>query len=260
MIEISVEDIEKAMEKLDAFGNKLRPIIAPFLNDKLSQKQRIEICHVGKFVVLLGNDSKIIEHDNSPDFIIQFEKDRIGVEHQRILRLDKVVSHKSTEKLFEDAALLFKSEHPGINILVNCWLTEETFSFTKQESNTLKKQISDYIFAIVNKSEDFQKPWFIDEILFMEHTDVEFVYNPGGFMVKRLESDSLNEAIQKKEKLIENYKAKSKLEKQWLLLVIGATSPDSYKVNVNEIAIEKSSKFERIYLMEDFDARLWRLL
>ncbi len=94
----------------------------------------------------------------------------------------------------------------------------------------------------------------------MDHSDVAFKYNPGGYVTSNIDTETLQKAINKKELLVEKYKKYSALERQWLLLVIGGVSPDSFKFNIEPVDIAKSSQYERIYLLEDFDARLWRLL
>ena len=69
----------------------------------------------------------------------------------------------------------------------------------------------------------------------------------------------LKKAIMKKDLLINNYRKRTSIEKQWLLIVIGAGSPDSYELNEPLIEFEIESSFERIYLLEDFGSKLWLL-
>lgn len=213
---------------------------------------------MGKFLTLLDENSTIVKQGESPDFIILFEENKIGLEHQRIFKLGEVEFIHSVKKLFDDAAMLFRKEHPEIKILANCWLTASDFKFTKAESTNLKKEIADFIYCIVTKQKTL-RPKYISRVLIMPHTDVDFEFNSGGFVVEYIDDEFLKSAIEKKEKLVSSYIKKSNLKQQWLLLVIGDVGPHSFRFRLEQITPIESSKFDRIYLMEDFDGKVWRL-
>jgi hypothetical protein len=124
----------------------------------------------------------------------------------------------------------------------------------------LKEEISKYVYEIITSGQTIEKPSYIDNIRIMKHSQVSFCYNPGGYVVNNLDKESLENAILKKEPLVEKYQTNSGLQRQWLLIVIGSTSPDSFEFSDSQFKIEMNSKFEKIFLMEDFNAKAWQIL
>jgi hypothetical protein len=164
------------------------------------------------------------------------------------------------DKLFDDAAEVFKAKYPGLNLPANCWLNSDNFIFKKADSDKLKVEIADYIFCLHTNTFSFEKPPYINKVQLMKHSQVSFCYNSGGHVVNNLDKHSLESAILKKEPLVEKYRMKSGLKKQWLLIVIGSVSPDSYEYSVNQFQVDISSSYDRVFLMEDFNAQVWQIL
>lgn len=260
MFEFRPNDIIRAYQSFKKQKDILDPIIRPFLVPSLTSKQRIELCHVAKFIMLLDNPANIVMQRDSPDFIISYKGENIGLEVEAIVKPQKVESIKSVEKLFADAAELFKREHLGCTVLANCWLTVNDFKFKKSQVGALKKEIADYIYRKVSNDPTNTKPHFISEVILMKHSDVSFTYNPGTYAVNNLNNEVLDAAIAKKEGKVFNYRINSGLHRQWLLIVIGSTGPHAYEMYPNEISISKTSEFDRIYVMEDFNAVINRIL
>jgi hypothetical protein len=260
MFEVNPDDLKKAIEALKVQRQTLEKLIRPFLSSNLTYKQTLEVCQVGKFLTLLNLPSQIVIHDDSPDFIISVNGEKIGLEHERILNRKKVAAIKSVEKLFNDAAEVFKVKYPGHNLLANCWLNTDNFTFKKSDTEKLKDEIANYIFGLYAGTCTLEKPSYIDRVYLMKHSQVSFCYNPGGHVVSNLDKRSLESAILKKEPLVEKYKVKSGLSKQWLLIVIGAVTPDSYEYGDNQFKVDISSSFDSVFLMEDFNAHAWQIL
>ncbi len=68
----------------------LDTIIGGFINELnidpiRNRKKIIEVCHVGKFLMLLENESKIERLSEKPDFIIQVNSEIVGLEHQILI-------------------------------------------------------------------------------------------------------------------------------------------------------------------------------
>jgi hypothetical protein len=77
--------------------------------------------------------------------------------------------------------------------------------------------------------------------------------------VNDIKADDLKKAILKKEVLLNKYKSNTSLDKQWLLVVIGATSPDSFEYGDEPILLGVKSNFDNVYVMEDFNAKIWKI-
>lgn len=255
---LDMQMVKESIESLNRKNEEINKIIHPFLSEKLTKKQFIELSHVGKFLSIIKN-SNIIERTESPDFIISYKDEKIGLEHQQIFNSEIIEIIKSTQKLFEDSAKLFEKKNPEYKLLANCWLKTNYFNFEKKDVEKLKDEISEYIYALVTKKENIKKPSFLDKVQITKHSRVNFIYNPGAHYVEYLTPDILKQAILKKEKLAMKYIEKSKLNRQWLLIVIGSTSPDSYEYGDFPFTIEVESNFEKIFLMEDFNYKIWEI-
>lgn len=259
MFQISREDLQAKITHLKEQARSLEVIIGPFLSDELRQKQGIELCQVGKFLTSLDNDPYIVKHSDSPDFVISYNNRLIGLEHERIFIADEVEKIQSLKKLFDDAARDFEMIYPNHRLLANCWLTDNNFSFRKKETKGLRKAIVDYIYSIVSQKQA-DKPSFIEEVRVMKHSQVAFCYNAGAHYAKDLDTNTLKKAMLKKDPLVDSYRLNSNLEEQWLLIVTGSASKDSYEVNERLIEKGLKSKFNRVYLLDDFAGNVFRIV
>jgi hypothetical protein len=259
MIEVSKDQLKRSIEESNNRKQQLGKIIKPFLSDTLSQKQKIELCQVGKFIMLLDQPTEIISHRDSPDFIISYNGENIGLEHERIFKSDKVKSVESITKLFSDSAIIFKTLYPEHKLLANCWLNTQHLSFKNSEKAKLQKEIANYVFSVFTNSNSFAKPYYIDQVDVMKHTDVSINYNSGVNILSDIDSTVLEKSILKKTALLDKYKKHTKINKQWLLLVIGSKRPDSYEFGNKQFKIDINSNFDRVYLLEDFVSTLWQI-
>ena len=259
-ITLTEEGLKVAIDKLNDYSERINSKISPFLYKGISEKKSIELCQAGRFLTILGESSIIIKHEDSPDFIFSYQGRDIGLEHERIFRPTKSNPLKSINKLFIDSGKHFKSKYPCINIIAACYLTSSDFIFKKSDSLKLMEEISEYIYQLVTNQPTKNKPAFIEEVHLLPHSDVHFYYNPGGYITSNIDTETLTKAIQKKQQLIGKYKTNSQLEEQWLLLVLSSSSPDSYHFSEKSIDLKIKSPFDRVYIMEDFDAKIWQLL
>lgn len=247
------ESIKEARNKMDVFGNKIEAIIKPFLNDDLSKKEILEIRYVGKFIVCLDRRINILEKRESPDFIIEYQNEKIGLEVKRFFNLEEVQNIKSKEALFEKAALEFENSNPEINVMVNFW-TIKGFQFEGKEKKSLIKEINDFVIAKISGSNPLY-PSSIEKADFIPHSSLSFIYNEGAYSPEDVTELTLEAAIQKKEVKFEKYKNNTELDRQWLLLVSGIGS-DSFNFEDAELHKEIESQFEHIFLLEDYEARV----
>jgi len=69
--------------------------------------------------------------------------------------------------------------------------------------------------------------------------------------------DLLEQAIKKKEKKISSYRENSG-NIQWLLIVIGSNGESSYNMN-KTIEVDIKTEFDKVYVLEDFNNKLYEL-
>jgi len=254
----SIKEIRKKLKIANLKSLKVDKVIQPFMADNPQGKHWIELYQVGKFISLLDVPSEIVERRESPDFIISYNDEFIGLEHESI-KDEKIASDfQSTTALFDAAALVFSERHPDINILATIVLSVDRLEYKKHEKFVLIDIIVDYVFKYLSDNETL-KPYFIYYIDVMDHSMVSFNYHHGGHNINQLNGDRLLTAIHKKENKVANYRKNSNIQKQWLLLTIGTYYPDSYEYIDNPSPIEVISDFDRIYLLEDVYGKLWRI-
>lgn len=249
------EAIDNANLQEDLMNKKIGKIIG---TSTLSEQKKLELCQVGKFLTLFkSHNTEIIEQCESPDFIISINNRRIGLEHELILNRQNAKQFQSLKNIFSLAAKDFQNRYPNIKVLANCWLTTENFNFKQKDKKIIVKQIVDYIYGLTQNSIT-NKPDFLDDVRISKHSGVSFSVIGNISNIELLDSSTLSKAIIKKEELIEKYMINSGIQEQWLLLVIGQISPDSYEIDESVFKIA-ASRFERIYLLMDFKSKKYRL-
>jgi hypothetical protein len=255
---LNIEKLKEMMQNVKSSSERVEKIIKPFMSDNLSRKQGIELCQVGKFLSLLEVPTTIIERRESPDFIISNGGELIGLEHESILDEKIASDYRSVSDLFNDAATLFSQKYPDVKLLANIYLSVDKLVFKKHERTGIIEKIVDYIFNYITDV-DTIKPDFIDSLSVTKHSRVDFVYNPGAHYVDSLNEERLISAILKKEKKIADYKKKTGLQKQWLLLTIGTLGPDSFEYGDAPFHVDITTDYDGIFLLEDFHNNLWRI-
>ena len=252
----NVEEMREGFEKMKTTKAKLKAIAEPFLVPELSEKEILEVCHLANFITSFDESLKIIEKRESPDFIVEYHGNQIGLEIERLFNLSEVQNIKSKQELFKKAATNFEDKHPTIKILANFWLNDG-FTFRGNQKNLLIEEISNFTYDLVSGNKPTY-PSYIKDVDVMKHSGVSFNFNEGAYMVNDLPPENLIEAINKKEAKIAEYKANTGFDSQWLLLVSGIGS-ESFAIEDVELPTEIKSRFEHIFLLEDFDARVTKI-
>lgn len=248
-------DLKSKIQEANIEHNQLKKIIKPFINIELNRKQLIEVCQVGKFVLTFASNTYIISKCESPDFIISYNGESIGLELESIM--NKVPKNfNSIKNLIYDASDVFKDKYPGINLLVNIYLKDNNFNFKKVQATELKNSIADCIYDYFTLKNNATPPDFIESIDIYPHSKVVFSYNPGAYYVESLSEKNIIDFIKRKEKKVKNYIHNSSLQKQWLLMMIGTIDPNSYDFDDEPLDLEIESDFDRIFIMADYSCKI----
>ncbi|TXG38355.1 hypothetical protein [Seonamhaeicola maritimus] len=224
-------------------------------HNQSDNQKTLELCQVGKFLCTYFPDYNIIETREQPDFIISNGSHAFGLEHQSIYKSEVL---KRTG-FYDNIALLvekeFEKDSDFPNFLVSCYLRNDI-----EFSNKDKRRILNTFIRVIREfvlNDNFLENEIIDDIRKMNHSQKSVNVNFGGYMVPILEKEKLLEAIQKKERKIDEY-IKNTEKPQWLLLLIGGVGAHSYRIR-NDMNLEFETKFEKIFILEDFDNRLYEL-
>ena len=93
----------------------------------------------------------------------------------------------------------------------------------------------------------------------MNYSGLNFSYNQGAYFVNHINDNLIEEAIQKKEIKFDEYVANSKTVQQWLLIIIDSGAVESYMIDEDNPVKKFLSRFERIYILEDFKSQITRI-
>ncbi|WP_146194118.1 hypothetical protein [Brumimicrobium oceani] len=262
------DDLKKIRDEHKLVSQKIHLMIDHLLSNKNSDKEKLEISHVGKFLILLNEEISIKSKSESPDFIIQVKDKIIGLEHETIRNTKTVGNVGSIKNLiqrvekyyintFTDSLTPFKEKYPNCpNMIVDIRFIDDLFSFKKQESSKLSMEIANYVHSLIN-GEETDKPHYINRVSIKPHTQVKYILRTNINKTEKLEFETLKFFIDKKESKVARYKRLSKLNEQWLLLVAGSLNRDSFEIE-NDFNLDTSG-FERIYLLDDFNAKYYRI-
>lgn len=240
---------------------RLDEIINPFIPDlkkeEYKNKQKIiELCHVAKFLDILDSESCIKGVSESPDFIIQNKKELIGVELKRFIDIEKREYEGFFETIFLNVEQKLKEENSIPNLLVNCWL-HPNINYSLHQKKNYVQLIVHILKEYVRTGVVFQNI-LIRDIKIMPHKKISLYPNFGIWVQQYLSNERLQAFIKQKEQhLLAKYKLKWSHE-LWLLVIIGGTNASSFKINWLE-SYHVDTKFDRVYILEDFYNNLYQL-
>ena len=251
-----LEPIERKEPLSDCLGIKINHLLDGLDRFNQSDNQKIlELCQVGKFLCTYFPKFNIAESREQPDFIITNGIIKIGLEHQSIF-VDEILKRTG---FFNNIALLaereLEKETDMPDFLVNCYIRKDVV-FTNKDKNDILNTFVNVIKEFVLNDIIIQNNLF-DDIMKMPHSQKNINVNFGAYMVPVLTKEKLLEAINKKEAKVNNY-IKNTNYKQWLLLLIGGVGEHSLYVR-NELKLKFDTTFEKVFLLEDFDNRLYQL-
>ena len=235
---------------------KVNKFIEPLRADyEKNQKKIIEICHVGKFLSLLNNEININRIFEEPDFILNDGNKIIGLEHQVIINTGKIQIEGFYKNIFQKVEIKIQNEYPEYKFLANCYLKNNLLvELSRKEYliNEIYETVIEFLRSnILNDNE------IIEDILVLPHKKVRLSTNFGGWTQKFISEDVIYSAINKKEKKISNY-IDNCGKRQWLLMVIGGLGETSYEMDEN-LKLSFDSKFDEIYIIEDFNNVLYKI-
>jgi len=258
--EINKDDLKKLIENSKKERTELGEIINPILEKyNLEKKEVLEVCQIGKFVYEIDTEIRITEKPQppSPDFIISHKNKQIGLEHTQILT-DDASRYFKIKKLLEYSEQIFETKYPNTKVHATISIRNDKLDFKQNEKAELAEKIADFV-EWTRKETEFDFPDYITRIRTTRHSQVSFSYKEKDWQAEYLTRDRLKKEILKKESKISNYKkSEFELSEYWLTLLIGSLSSVSYELNEME-NYEMESKFDRVYLMADFDAKIIRI-
>lgn len=249
-------DLNKEYASVENYRNLITEFTDELNGEPYKNEQKIlELCHIGKFLMFFNNQYKIEKVGEEPDFIISSEKNRIGLEHQIL------IDYKSKEKegffgnLVKLAEKELRKDRDLPNFLANIY-SHPSFHGKIAEKQELIHKISQIVKIYIQTGELVENE-IIDRISSMKHSRISLHPNMGAWWQKEVNEDLIKNAIKKKEIKIDNYLRNTNLP-QWLLIVIGGVGESSYRME-NEFNLSVDTKFDKVYVLEDFNTNLFEV-
>lgn len=235
-------------------------IIGSFINDlkkdeTKNRKKIIEVCHVGKFLMLLDEEHWIERLHEEPDFIVKSHEFIVGLEHQIVV--DPIAKEREGffENVFSQAEQELKADNDFPNFFASCYVKSNVgykLSDRKNLVGVIKKVVKLYVLT----GNLLPNP-LIDRIRVMPHSQKNVNAHFGAWWQKGITPEIISSAVAKKESKLQTY-IQNSVKNQWLLLVIGSLNDSSYTIE-SEFNVDLTTKFDKVYLLEDFNARLFEL-
>ena len=223
---------------------------------KKDDKQKIlEICQIGKLIATYFNEYEIIELREKPDFIISNGLASIGLEHQIIVDFESKSEEGFYENIYHKVEQNLAKDPEISNVLVNLFL-KKSLSFKVNDKANLINELTDIVKTFIISGELITNK-IVESAHKMSHTKINVNPNFGAYVQKMVTEELILDSISRKESKLKNYRNHS-IDCQWLVLVIGGTGESSYEVN-QSLEISINSRFNKIYLYEDFENNLFEL-
>ena len=240
----------------DGIGRKINNHLVGLNEYKKNDNQKIlELCQIGKLICSYFDDFEIIKVSESPDFLISNGETITGLEHQLILDSESKSQEGFYENIFDKVESNLSQDKTLPNFLVNLMI-KKNIDLTINNKNSIISQITDILKDFVITGQ-LKENAFILSAHKMRHSRKSISANFGAYMQKAIDRDLILEFLKKKENKINSY-IKNSVSTQWLVLVIGGLGESSYEV-ANEFELSIETKFNKVFLYEDFQNRLFEL-
>jgi hypothetical protein len=241
---------------LDNYRNLISDFTDKFQIDSYKdQKKNIEVCQVGKFLMFFDNQFKIDKVREEPDFIIASDKNKIGLELQTLIDSNSKEKEGFFTNLVKHAEKELRRDKNIPNFLANVYV-HPSFHGKINEKERLVNQILQIIKIYINTGELVEND-IIYRISTMKHSQISLCPNMGAWWQKDVTGGLIISTISKKEKKIDNYLKNTNLP-QWLLIIIGGVGKSSYIIE-REFELSIETRFEKVYVLEDFYTNLFEI-
>lgn len=232
----------------------LETLIGKHLESHTSKQKTLEICHAGKFLLFFEN-LIISQVSEKPDFILFDGKEKIGLEHQIIVEPKSKEREGFFKNIFAQAETELQQDTELPNFLADCHIGYYT-TYKLNQKEKLIEMVKNIIKEYVLNNNFIENP-IIERISLQSHSQKNIHANMGAWWQKNIPKETLESAIIKKDTKVSSYRENG-VQKQWLLLVIGSSGDSSFEMD-KDLKLEIETKFDKIFVLEDFKNILYGL-
>lgn len=220
------------------------------------QKQK-ELIELGCFIHSFDDTIKIINGlRERPDFEVEWKNQKIGIELRDVIRDYQAKQKEGTlEIFFKEIAKELTAISCDFNGIYNVRFSKKLPNFNYKIKSKIKSEIINYIVK-----NEIPSPELIRSIDKSFHSGV-FLYSSEPFIISgNLKRNTIEEAISKKNKLINKY-ANNEFDEVWLLLVLGGAEESSNYNKIEDAIFNKPFKtgFNRVLLFNFIDMKVYEL-
>jgi len=217
-------------------------------NDRESIKKKNEINDVINYLYQTGKKVALLEVTESPDFIVEIEGERIGIEHTGIYNDEVVGQINMFQSILEQCEAILKENNKNINVLLNVFVSPENAHKNRTE---IKNACTEYFQSLIDKKA-IAKPPYIDKVIIAEHETLQ-VFLSEDYWVANSNIETIERLISQKEAKVEKYKENSRLEKIHLLMMIdGASAKSNFVIDPAKLP-KKKSPFDELIIYNTFE-------
>lgn len=251
-----IENNKSISENKKLLGELINSHLEILMPEKGKNRQKIlELCHVGKFLMFFDNKIQIDQLYEKPDFILNGKFGKVGLEHQILVDNKPKEREGFFENIFSAAESELKNDTELPNFLINCY----PFHLVNFKINE-KKDIIKLIVRVVKEfilTEKLVENPIIERINMTDHSQKSLNVNLGAWWNKDVTDELIINAVRKKEEKLSTYRENCG-KNQWLIIVIGSTGESSYNLD-NPFEMNLKTKFDKVYILEDFNNRLFEI-
>ncbi len=226
-------------------------------NNNNDSKKILELCQFGKLLSTYFNDYNILDGNREePDFIIENNSGKIGVELMRIVDENAKSEEGYFESICNTAVKILQEDSAFPNFLANVYIQPNL-----SKSQNLKKHYTKILVESVRElvlTGNIKKNELLSSARFMKHSRKNIHPNFGAYIQKSISEEQIISSIKTKEKKLSTY-IKNSVQSQWLILTIGNVGHSSFEVDETFKLNEICTDFNRVFLYEDFNNKLFEL-
>jgi hypothetical protein len=226
-----------------------------------------ELLTMTRFLFKAGlSDTHIVkELSESPDFIIEHNTERIGVELTELIDSPIQREVNDLKKTLNRAREILLRNHDGFSGTFNLTISAGSIrinekslqEINRRDKNALPLLVANTIYAYA-ADRSIAVPSFITKISFTPSVELN-VELAQDYLLNQAQRSVIMQAISIKEDKLDEYRRKSSLPSYWLLLILGgAGEPDS--VNLEQLNLRFTSTFDKVFLMESFTGKVLTLV
>ena len=249
--------VSEAKKEKAALGKIINPLLE---NHQLEDKEILEVCQIAKFIATLKIPTCVLDkgYPPNPDFLINYQGRTVGLEHTRILTPDSSRIEK-LKTLLDFAGNIFRENYPNEKVHGLVTFKGDKFDYSQSEKKKLAIEICDLVHGSMS-NHDMILPNYLSQLRTTNHSKISFsLHEEKGGNAPFLTKEILQMEVQKKEKKIKKYNSSVQiLNEICLVLMVGSASSISYELN-DKTDYSLPSRFDRVYLMKDFENEMVRV-